>query len=172
MNFEEFHKEHMFAFSKMLCEIEAKKLREKIVAKDRSTPEKDIKKEIKSKVWRHQFKGRKPKRDENKPKKPKNAYHLFCESERPKIEERMPNIKLPEMSALLGSRWKKVSDADKLAWKEKTIKPNTEYKANMQLYKEGKFVKEEEKEKEEVSSVEYDADDEGSEEEEEVSSVE
>lgn len=54
-----------------------------------------------------------------KKKRGMSAYNLFCKNERAKVLAEHPEVKnFREISKILGSRWKKVSDADKAKLKQ------------------------------------------------------
>tara|TARA_Y100000389_G_C17316774_1_gene440891 strand:+ start:430 stop:825 length:396 start_codon:yes stop_codon:yes gene_type:complete len=67
----------------------------------------------------------KMKTDPNKPKRPKSAFLLFCDDERPKlIEKQKKNLKagekfnLGDIQKKLGSQWGKLSDDKKKKYNE------------------------------------------------------
>ena len=88
----------------------------------------------------------KAKKDPNKPKRPKSAFLLFCDDERPKlIEKEKKDLKKGEKFNLgvvqkkLGERWKKLSSKDKNKYegehekiKEKYYDDITEYETSFE----------------------------------------
>ena len=88
----------------------------------------------------------KAKKDPNKPKRPKSAFLLFCDDERPKlIEKEKKHLKKGEKFNLgvvqkkLGDQWKKLSNKDKGKYesehekiKEKYYDDITEYETNFE----------------------------------------
>ena len=48
------------------------------------------------------------KKNENKPKMPKNAYMFFCEDEREKVKKEKPDLKSKDILVELGERWRKI----------------------------------------------------------------
>jgi hypothetical protein len=50
----------------------------------------------------------KNKKNENKPKMPKNAYMFFCEDEREKVKKDKPELKSKDILVELGERWRKI----------------------------------------------------------------
>ena len=67
----------------------------------------------------------KAQKDPNKPKRPKSAFLLFCDDERPKlIEKQKKNLKagekfnLGDIQKKLGSQWGKLSDDKKKKYNE------------------------------------------------------
>ncbi len=88
----------------------------------------------------------KAKKDPNKPKRPKSAFLLFCDDERPKlIEKEKKNLKkgdkfnLGVVQKKLGDQWKKLAGKDKGKYesehekiKEKYYDDITEYETNFE----------------------------------------
>tara|TARA_B100001175_G_scaffold293384_1_gene279846 strand:+ start:1061 stop:1480 length:420 start_codon:yes stop_codon:yes gene_type:complete len=88
----------------------------------------------------------KAKKDPNKPKRPKSAFLLFCDDERPKlIEKEKKNLKkgdkfnLGVVQKKLGDQWKKLGGKDKSKYesehekiKEKYYDDITEYETNFE----------------------------------------
>merc|ERR1711916_357390 len=59
------------------------------------------------------------KRKKKGPKRPKNAYMLWCEDNRERIKDANPNVKHTEMFSLLSADWKQVTDAAKAPYEAK-----------------------------------------------------
>lgn len=76
----------------------------------------------------------KAKKDPNKPKRPKSAFLLFCDDERPKlIEKEQKNVKKGEKFNLgsiqkkLASQWKSLTETKKNKYVEQTEKEKESY---------------------------------------------
>ena len=76
----------------------------------------------------------KAKKDPNKPKRPKSAFLLFCDDERPKlIEKEQKNVKKGEKFNLgsiqkkLASQWKNLTETKKNKYVEQTEKEKESY---------------------------------------------
>ena len=76
----------------------------------------------------------KAKKDPNKPKRPKSAFLLYCDDERPKlIEKEKSKLKKGQKFSLgvvqkkLGELWSKLPDKDKQKYTEQTEKDKESY---------------------------------------------
>lgn len=56
---------------------------------------------------------KKAKKDENAPKRNKNAYMFFCEAQRETVKKDKPDIGAKQILKELGERWKKLTDDQK-----------------------------------------------------------
>jgi hypothetical protein len=88
-------------------------------------------------------------------KKPKNAYLLFCDEERPKIWRDFPNLSFTEKGALLGQRWREQVSKEKK--KEFDVKSRPGFEASHRIKK--KIRKEEKRQRrKEKEHKAYDSD--------------
>lgn len=55
----------------------------------------------------------KPEKDPNAPKRPANAFFMFCQLERGKLRESNQEASLSELTKILGLRWKEMSKEEK-----------------------------------------------------------
>ena len=75
---------------------------------------------------------KKAKKDPNAPKRPKSAYLFFCDSERPTLKEE--GMAFTEIGAMLGKKWKELSDDEKIEYNELFIEDKTRYENEMKDY--------------------------------------
>jgi len=73
-------------------------------------------------------------KDENAPKRPKTAYLYFSEKVRPEIREENPELKMTEISKIIGEQWKQASPQSKLEYTKKADKDKARYKEEMEEY--------------------------------------
>jgi len=78
----------------------------------------------------------KPKRDPNKPKKPKTSYILFCNDTRASIKNKNPDISFTEMNQTLGSQWQSQSEEIKEKYKKLSETDKNRYREDMEEYEE------------------------------------
>ena len=81
-------------------------------------------------------KKRKPKRDPNKPKRPKNSYLIFLERHRSILREKHPEKGIKEITSMLAEQWKTVSAAEKASCEAEAEKLRLSYATDMKAYKE------------------------------------
>jgi len=55
----------------------------------------------------------KPKKDPNKPKKPRNCYTYFCDDKRGEIKKKNPKMTFSDINKTLGLSWKGLTDKEK-----------------------------------------------------------
>ncbi|CAN0081671.1 unnamed protein product [Discosporangium mesarthrocarpum] len=58
-------------------------------------------------------KKKRTKKDPNKPKGAMSAYLMFCQATRAEVKAADPELKMMEISKVLGGRWKGLGDAQK-----------------------------------------------------------
>ena len=65
-------------------------------------------------------------KDPDRQKKPKSAYLLFCDDERPGIYKENPEFKMGDVAKILGSKWRALDDESKQKYFElyENNKPN------------------------------------------------
>ncbi|XP_066595322.1 transcription factor A, mitochondrial-like [Prorops nasuta] len=69
-----------------------------------------------------------------KPKRPKNPYLLFAESERENILKEEPNLKVPELSLKIGQKWKTLDSTIKEQFKKKYQDLTEDFKIELAKY--------------------------------------
>lgn len=85
----------------------------------------------------------KAKKDPNAPKKPSNAYMIFCNTNRERVTEANPDAKATGIVSLLGAEWKSMSDEDKDKYKKMAEDDKARYKKDMEKYAPGSDVEKE-----------------------------
>lgn len=78
--------------------------------------------------------GEKKLKDENAPKRPKSGYMFFAEKKRPEIKEAQPELKMIEISKVIGERWKSSVPATKEKYNKKSETDKQRYKLEMESY--------------------------------------
>jgi hypothetical protein len=73
-------------------------------------------------------------KDPQAPKKPLNAYMIFCKSERESVKSELPDLSSKEIMKELAQRWKTISDKKKRKFKKKEEALKEEYKMAMESY--------------------------------------
>ncbi|CAM9490493.1 unnamed protein product [Scytosiphon promiscuus] len=96
---------------------------------------------------------KKAKKDPNKPKGAMSAFMQFSQQERPVVKAENPDMKITEMSKVLGARWREMDDNDKAPFQKKADKDKARYQKEMEKYKAKKAAEpsSEEEESEEES---------------------
>lgn len=80
-------------------------------------------------------------KDKNLPVKRRSAYIFYCMDERDNVKKEFPDHKITEISVVLGTRWKKLSDEEKKPYQEKSEEDKKRYEKQMQKYKHTKVYK-------------------------------
>jgi hypothetical protein len=70
---------------------------------------KEMKAKVKDFIKSSQIKQKKEKKDSNEPKKPANAYNLFCKDKRDSVTKANPGVQNHEIMGLLAKEWEKFS---------------------------------------------------------------
>lgn len=73
-------------------------------------------------------------KDENAPKRPKSAYMFFAEKKRPEIREEQPDLKMIEISKVIGQRWKEVTPEGRVKYDKKAAADKERYDEEMKEY--------------------------------------
>ena len=73
-------------------------------------------------------------KDENAPKRPKSAYMFFAEKKRAEIREEQPDLKMTEVSKVIGERWKEVTPESKAKYAKKAEKDKERYQEELNDY--------------------------------------
>lgn len=81
----------------------------------------------------------KPKKDPNKPKKPKTGYMIFCNENRTKVKGRNPSAKFEEIIKLLAKEWNSLDESNKEKYKEEAKDEKTQYIIDIEKYNESLF---------------------------------
>jgi len=109
---------------------------------------------------------RKRAKDPNAPKRALSAFFWFCNDERPKVKETMPDTTVGEVAKELGRRWNDISDEVKAKYEALAAKDKARYEKEANAYKSKKTKesakpkpKEESEEEEEEEEEEEDDDD-------------
>ena len=83
-------------------------------------------------------KERKPReiklKDENAPKKNKSAYLFFSSKMRPQIKSESPEMKVTEISKVIGGKWRELSDKKKAKYKTEADADKLRYQEEMKEY--------------------------------------
>ena len=74
-------------------------------------------------------------RDPNAPKRALSAFFFFCKSERPKILEITPNLKVSEVATELGRRWRNATTADKAMYEANAMQDKVRYEQEMAVFR-------------------------------------
>jgi len=72
--------------------------------------------------------GEKKLKDENAPKRPNSGYMFFAEKKRPEIKQDQPELKMVEISKVIGERWKSAVPATKEKYNKKSESDKLRYK--------------------------------------------
>jgi len=73
-------------------------------------------------------------KDENAPKRPKNAYMFYCEKTRQSLKEENQDMNMIEVTKLMGVNWKKLSDEEKNEFQEKALVDKKRYEHENKSY--------------------------------------
>lgn len=81
----------------------------------------------------------KQRRDPKKPSRPKSSYLFYCQSVRPGLMDKMradgKNVKISEISKILGKQWKALSETKRKPFETAAQKDRNRYADEMQSYK-------------------------------------
>eukprot|EP00899_Mesostigma_viride_P005406 jgi/Mesvir1/14867/Mv05480-RA.1 len=69
------------------------------------------------------------------PKRPQNAYMMFCNDERKDVQAKNPGLAPPEVSKLLGAQWKAMPEEQKEQYQERAALDRVRYVDEMVEYK-------------------------------------
>ena len=78
----------------------------------------------------------KKRKDPNHPKKPASAYLFFCKTMRGVIQETHPELKMTDISKVLGKKWSSMSDKDKSKYFVLSDKDKERYAEEMETYEQ------------------------------------
>lgn len=101
--------------------------------KDKSRYEKEMKGWVPPKGE----KGKKRKRvkDPNAPKRALSAFFWFCNDERPRVKEIMPESSVGDIAKELGRRWNDISPSEKSKYEGLAAKDKARYEKEINVYK-------------------------------------
>lgn len=74
-------------------------------------------------------------KDENAPKRALTAYFFFANDKRPEIREQNPDMKITEISKVIGEMWKDTSDEEKAKYQKMADADKDRYAQEMKDYK-------------------------------------
>lgn len=85
-------------------------------------------------------KGKKRKRvkDPNAPKRALSAFFWFCNDERPRVKEIMPESSVGDIAKELGRRWNDIAPSDKSKYEGLAAKDKARYEKEINVYKSKK----------------------------------
>lgn len=109
-----------------------------VVAEMIAENNKNIEEIIKAVLKGQATKAKRASRDPNMPKRPKNAYQLWCDENREEVKEELEDKSFKEVSKELSRMWKELSDKEKKPYQEQYKKLKKEYDQNMENYKNNK----------------------------------
>eukprot|EP00160_Parvularia_atlantis_P014634 Unigene3757_Nuclearia_a/m.11469 Unigene3757_Nuclearia_a/g.11469 ORF Unigene3757_Nuclearia_a/g.11469 Unigene3757_Nuclearia_a/m.11469 type:complete len:181 (+) Unigene3757_Nuclearia_a:101-643(+) len=81
------------------------------------------------------IKRKKQLKDPNAPSRPRTAFLLFSEDERPKIKEEQPGLLLPDQTKILAQRWKDLPPRQKQFYEQQAHEAMDKYKTDMTSYR-------------------------------------
>ncbi|KAI9291388.1 HMG-box [Neoconidiobolus thromboides FSU 785] len=80
---------------------------------------------------------RRPEKDPNAPKRPANAFFMFCQLERAKMREENQDATLSDLTKLLGARWKELDNSEKEKYYRMYDQDKIRYEKEMSSYAPG-----------------------------------
>jgi len=86
-------------------------------------------------------KSAKKQKDPNAPRGRMYSYMFFCNEMRPKIWKEQPELKMTELAPKISALWKELGDDQKKKFEEMAEADKKRYESEMELFKEGKFVR-------------------------------
>lgn len=75
-------------------------------------------------------------KDPNRPKRAKTSYMYFCAEKRNQLKENQPELKMVEVSKLLGKLWKDTPADARKKYEEMAEKDKARYQEDVEQYKE------------------------------------
>merc|ERR1719386_631407 len=79
-------------------------------------------------------KKKKKAKDPNKPKRAMVAFMYFSIDQRPEVQKRQPELKIAEISKLLGAQWRSMSATQKAPYDKKAAADKKRYEKEMKSY--------------------------------------
>ena len=80
-------------------------------------------------------KKKKKAKDPNKPKRAMVAFMYFSIEQRPEVQKRQPELKIAEVSKVLGERWRNMGPSQKAKYEAKAAADKKRYEKEMKAYK-------------------------------------
>ena len=80
-------------------------------------------------------KKKKKAKDPNKPKRAMVAFMYFSIDQRPEVQKANPQLKIAEISKILGQKWRDMSDSQKAKYDAKAAADKKRYEKEMKAYK-------------------------------------
>merc|ERR1719352_1138343 len=80
-------------------------------------------------------KKKKKAKDPNKPKRAMVAFMYFSIDQRPEVQKRQPELKIADVSKVLGQRWRNMTDSQKSKYDAKAAADKKRYEKEMKAYK-------------------------------------
>lgn len=81
----------------------------------------------------------KRKKDANAPRVARNAYQVFCDSIRPRVQTENPSLKMPAHSTLMSLEWKALTDEQKGPFQAKAEEDKLRFAEEMNAYEASIF---------------------------------
>ena len=78
----------------------------------------------------------KPMKDPNRPKRAKTSYMFFCAEKRKELSEKNPDLRMTQLSKLLGKLWKDTPANQKQKYIDLANKDKNRYQEDIEQYKE------------------------------------
>lgn len=72
--------------------------------------------------------------DPDAPKKPQSAYFMYANDVRASIKSENPEMKITEISKVIGAQWKELSEKEKSKYEKQAMKAKKAYEATMESY--------------------------------------
>ena len=73
-------------------------------------------------------------KDPNKPKRAKTSYMFFCADKRNALKSAHPELKMVDLSKLLGKMWKETSESDRKKFQEQEDADKERYQEDVEQY--------------------------------------
>jgi len=82
---------------------------------------------------------KKKKKDPNAPKRPITAYFFFAADVRPQIKKENSDMSITEIATIIGQKWRKLKDEEKVPYEEQASKDKERYNREMAAYNKGRY---------------------------------
>lgn len=90
----------------------------------------------------------------------RTAFFFFSNKRRPKLKKEHPDLKVGPLAKLLGQEWSEMSDKEKKPFAEQATKDKERYEFEMDLWRKGKFSREDPSKEEDDEEEDDDEDEE------------
>eukprot|EP00123_Amoebidium_parasiticum_P015752 comp23133_c1_seq1/m.37309 comp23133_c1_seq1/g.37309 ORF comp23133_c1_seq1/g.37309 comp23133_c1_seq1/m.37309 type:complete len:265 (-) comp23133_c1_seq1:421-1215(-) len=81
----------------------------------------------------------KAEKDPHAPKRPANAFFMFCQQHRSHAQEENTDLRHPEITKILGARWKQMTEQEKMPYYEMYETDKTRYARDLKQYAKGEL---------------------------------